>query len=142
MQALLINNVPYVTVCQLYTTFPNLVKSWISILPTFQSAAAKGTSPPPSNFSQVGSAPENTQSGKSGQKRSLGDDDKEPQERDDINKRRKRPKLDGEIDARSRQKWACPFYQREPHRYCIETEFGDFRKCARSPGFDQVHRVK
>jgi hypothetical protein len=141
-QALRINNVPCETVSQLYTIFTGLIETKMSLPTTIQSAAGEDTHPPSSDFSQAGNGLENTQSSKGGQKRTLGDDDKESPERDDNDNRRKRPRLNGGIDARSRQKWACPFYQREPHRYCVETEFGDFRKCARSPGFDQVHRVK
>jgi len=142
MHALLINDLPWNAVSRLYTTFMALVDSWMSTMAIFQCAADGGTPPVPSDASQAGSAPEHTQSSNGGRKRTLGDDDKELPGQDADNNRRKRQKLHGEIDARSRQKWACPYYQREPHRYCVETEFGDFRKCARSPGFDQVHRVK
>lgn len=142
MQALFIKNVPWDIASESYTTFTALVASWMSILATSQFAAGGGTPPSSSDVSQDGSAPERTQSSNGGRKRSLGDDDKESPDQDDDNNGRKRQKLHGGIDARSRQKWACPFYQRESHRYCVETEFGDFRKCARSPGFDQVHRVK
>ena len=141
MQALLMNNVSGQIRSQLHTTLTILIESWVSKLPTSQSAAGEDASLPSLHISQTGSASENTQSSQGGQKRSLGDDDRESPERDD-NSRRKRPKMYGGVTAKSRPKWACPFYQREPHRYCVETEISDFRKCARSPGFDQVHRVK
>ena len=142
MQVLLRNDIPLDTVIQLCTIFAPLVASWMSTLATSQSAAGGGTPPLTSDFSEAGSTQTHTQPSNGGQKRTLGDDDKESPDQDDDNNRRKRQKLYGGIDAGSRQKWACPYYQREPHRYCVETEFGDFRKCARSPGFDQVHRVK
>jgi hypothetical protein len=50
--------------------------------------------------------------------------------------------LQGEQSTGDRKRWACPFYRREPHLYCIATEFGDFRACAKSPGFSELHRVK
>jgi hypothetical protein len=51
----------------------------------------------------------------------------------------KRPKntLDQHSESTTRR-WACPYYQREPHRYCL----GKWRLCAKSPGFSEVHRVK
>jgi hypothetical protein len=38
------------------------------------------------------------------------------------------------------QIWACPYYKREPHRYGIQTELCDFRRCAN--GFAEIHRIK
>jgi hypothetical protein len=142
MQALLVSDVSWETRSPLRPIFRALVESWMSILVTIQSTVSGDTNPPSSNFSQVGSASKHKQSNKGSQKRTLDDDDHGSSDRDDNNNRRKRQKYYGGIEAKGRQKWACPFYQREPHRYCFETEFGDFRKCARSPGFDQVHRVK
>jgi hypothetical protein len=130
-QALCINSVPCEKVSQLYTMFTGLIETRMSLPPTVQSAAGEDTHPPSSDVSQAGNGLVNTQPSKGGQKRTLGDDDKESPERDDNNNRRKRPRLYGGIDVRSRQKRACPFYQREPHQYCVETELGDFRKCAR-----------
>jgi hypothetical protein len=43
---------------------------------------------------------------------------------------------------RPTKRWACPFYQRNPDYYCMKREFGDYRACTRSGGFDQVHRIK
>ena len=39
-------------------------------------------------------------------------------------------------------RWACPYYQKDPHHYCMEGAFADYRKCSKSPGFAEVHRVK
>jgi hypothetical protein len=56
--------------------------------------------------------------------------------------KRKRPRNVSQTPSRSTRKWACPYYQRDPHSYCVLGDFGDYRKCSRSPGFREVHRVK
>jgi hypothetical protein len=56
--------------------------------------------------------------------------------------RRKRPRNTSLTPSVSSRRWACPYYQRDPHSYCVAGDFGDYRKCSRSPGFSQVHRVK
>ena len=51
----------------------------------------------------------------------------------------KRPKTRQESQTgNTTRRWSCPYYQREPHRYCQ----GKWRLCAKSPGFREVHRVK
>jgi len=55
---------------------------------------------------------------------------------------RKRPRKSPSSPGRSGKRWACPYYLRDPHKYCVESEFGDYRKCSKSPGFGEVHRVK
>jgi hypothetical protein len=81
------------------------------------------------------------QSKSDSQKRRQDENGEKSPDRGDNNPR-KRQKLYGGLDMGEGPKWACPFYQREPERYCVETELSDFRKCAKSPGFPQVHRVK
>jgi len=93
------------------------------------------------DFSQPEGNYESTVPIRRGQKRSLDEGDEQLPNNEDNNPR-KRQNLHGTLDAESRPMWACPFYKREPHRYCDKTELGDFRKCARSPGFPEVHRVK
>jgi hypothetical protein len=73
---------------------------------------------------------------------------------DSTNSSSKRGNGDGQPNKRQKQtlpshdgsntgpRWACPFYQREPHIYCVLTQYGDWRKCAKSPGFQDPHRVK
>jgi hypothetical protein len=56
--------------------------------------------------------------------------------------KRKRPRNVSQTPSGSTRKWACPYYQRDPHSYCVIGDFGDYRKCSRSPGFSEVHRVK
>jgi len=56
--------------------------------------------------------------------------------------KRKRPRNVSQTPSGSTRKWACPYYQRDPHSYCVVGDFGDYRKCSRSPGFSEVHRVK
>ena len=51
----------------------------------------------------------------------------------------KRPKTRQESQTgNNTRRCACPYYQREPHRYCQ----GKWRLCAKNPGFREVHRVK
>ena len=122
--------------------FEAFVISWV-FQHTPSNFASGGETPPPS-FSppRIESSSRHTASKSSGQKRAQDEDDEESPDRSGDNNPPKRQKVYDGMDAGCRQKWACPFYQREPERYCVETEFGDFRKCSKSPGFNQVHRVK
>jgi hypothetical protein len=57
----------------------------------------------------------------------------------------KRPKMGAPPAclAQNERGWACPFYARDPEKYCAQGEFADYRRCSRSPGFQSdVHRVK
>jgi hypothetical protein len=120
--------------------FEAVVESWV--LQHNPSEFATGDEKTPSfNFSQSADSFHHTSSKNSGQKRKQDENGEQSPDRGDNNPR-KRQKLYGGMDMADGLKWACPFYQREPERYCVETEFGDFRKCAKSPGFSQVHRVK
>lgn len=56
--------------------------------------------------------------------------------------KRKRPRNVSQTPSGPMRRWACPYYQRDPHFYCVAGDFGDYRKCSRSPGFSEVHRVK
>ncbi len=56
--------------------------------------------------------------------------------------KRKRPRNISQTTLEPMRRWACPYYQRDPHFYCVAGDFGDYRKCSRSPGFSEVHRVK
>jgi hypothetical protein len=90
---------------------------------------------------QGGSGSENSKSNFNNKKRGFeeGDDNSSHIGDKDHSKRRKSNEASS---LQGRRGWACPYYQREPHNYCVQTGFGDFRKCARSPGFKEVHRVK
>ncbi|KAH0559336.1 hypothetical protein GP486_004144 [Trichoglossum hirsutum] len=79
---------------------------------------------------------------RSGEKRRLPDGSESPGDGNEGEGNRKRLNLDSNYQGGLVRRWACPFYQRSPHRYCVQTEYGDFRKCAKSPGFREVHRVK
>ncbi|RFU30669.1 hypothetical protein B7463_g5654, partial [Scytalidium lignicola] len=137
----ILSHLPSGVAASISSSLCSLFDSWIARLVTSQqtsnNAASSGSS---SSYSQQNNSTKNTCSSFNGKKRG-------PYNEDDglfnsgNNALHKKQKFNGETEADPRQKWACPFYQREPHRYCVETEVGDFRKCARSPGFDQVHRV-
>jgi hypothetical protein len=118
-----------------------LFKSKVYALTAVQLASNSTSASGSFDSARYGCAPESSKSISNSKKRASRDGDGESPDTDDEGHHKKR-KLNGESNTKDRRKWACPFYQREPYRYCIETEFGDFRKCARSPGFDQVHRVK
>jgi hypothetical protein len=128
-----------------------LIPLFTSLTALFKSKAYALTAVQPAENSTSGSGsfdsaqyrynPESSRSISNSKKRAARDGDGESPDTDDEGHHKKR-RLKGESNSKDRRKWACPFYQREPYRYCVETEFGDFRKCARSPGFDQVHRVK
>ncbi|RDW71579.1 hypothetical protein BP6252_08142 [Coleophoma cylindrospora] len=75
------------------------------------------------------------------QKRGLSDNDSDFPERGDKDDRKRRKTSFIDSSDIDNKKWACPCYQKEPHRYCVETELGDWRKCAKSSGFKEVHRV-
>jgi hypothetical protein len=77
-----------------------------------------------------------------GKKRALEDGSEHSGDEGDGDESRKRKKLQSKCHPEPLLRWACPFYQRSPHHFCVETEYGDFRKCAKSPGFSGVHRVK
>lgn len=105
------------------------------------------SSPPPRSRANgsAGSSTENTSSAGSGKKRPLRNGSESPRVGDDDqngDEIRKRLRLSSQRQQDIALRWACPFYQRSPHHYCVETEYGDYRKCAKSPGFSGVHRVK
>jgi hypothetical protein len=66
-----------------------------------------------------------------------GDGSSSPGGRGGGNGKRPRTRQESQTGNAIRR-WACPYYQREPHRYCQ----GKWRICAKSPGFREVHRVK
>jgi len=138
-----LNHLPREIVTKLLTALDALFESWRSQLAPSKHAA-DGDMPSSFNFSQSEGNSEHPASNSSSQKRRMVEDDAQSPDGGDNNDNnpRKRQKDFGGLDVGGRQKWACPYYQREPHRYCVETELGDFRKCAKSPGFVQVHRVK
>jgi hypothetical protein len=120
----------------------SLFESWASQLDSSNITYAADGGLSSFNFSQSGGnsehiAPNNSR----GQKRPGDEDDEQPPNDGDRNPR-KRQNIYGILNAERRPNWACPFYQREPGRYCEKTELGDFRKCAKSPGFSELHRIK
>jgi Homeobox KN domain len=93
----------------------------------------------------AGSSTAHTSSGGRGKRRLIEDGNESPGDGDDDqngDETRKRLNLNPQSQDNINLRWACPFYQRSPHHYCVETEYGDYRKCAKSPGFSGVHRVK
>lgn len=108
---------------------------------TSQQPSDSGASSTQFSCSRKDGTSDNANSTPRGGKRGRDDEDDESGNSGDTGPHKKQ-KHNGESNHPFRQKWACPYYQREPHRYCVETDFGDYRKCAKSPGFDQVHRVK
>jgi hypothetical protein len=121
--------------------FEDVVESWVlQHTPSSEFATGDGTTPS-FNFSQNEGGSHYTSSKSDSKKRRQDENGEQSPDRGDNNPR-KRQKLYSGLDVGEGPKWACPFYQREPERYCVETEFGDFRNCAKSPGFVQVHRVK
>ncbi|RDW85220.1 hypothetical protein BP6252_02810 [Coleophoma cylindrospora] len=136
----ILSHLPSQIAQSLSNSLSSLFESWITLLATSQQASPNATSSGSFSHSQGESTAENSNSASNGKRRGPHDEQDEFRNSDN-NERGKRQKVNGDCNAGARQKWACPYYQREPHRYCVETEFGDFRKCARSPGFDQVHRV-
>jgi hypothetical protein len=135
-----LSHLPQATISKTLAAVRALFESWASQLAS-STHTANGDTSSSFNFSQAGGNSERTTSNSRSQKRPLDEDDEEPSNNGDNNPR-KRQNLNGTLDAECRRTWACPFYQREPHRYCDITELGDFRKCAKSPGFVELHRVK
>lgn len=125
----------------LLTSLAALFESKAYALAAVQPAANSTSASGSFDSARYGCTPEGSKLVSNSKKRASRDGDGEPPDTDDEGRRKKR-KLKEEPNTKDRRKWACPFYQRKPYQYCVETEFGDFRKCARSPGFDQVHRVK
>ncbi|KAE9371696.1 hypothetical protein N431DRAFT_467857 [Stipitochalara longipes BDJ] len=135
-----LSHLPQVTMTKTLAAVRVLFESWASQL-TSSTYAAEGDTSSSFNFSQAGGNSERTTSNSRSQKRPLDEEDEQPPNNGDNNTR-KRQNLYGTLDGECRPMWACPFYRREPHRYCDITELGDFRKCAKSPGFPELHRVK
>jgi hypothetical protein len=113
--------------------------------PSYPPSSLPSTSPQSQTNGSAGSSTEHIYSSSSRKKRSLRDGNESPGDGDDDengDETRKRLRLSSQAQENIAPRWACPFYQRSPHHYCIETEYGDYRKCAKSPGFSGVHRVK
>jgi hypothetical protein len=120
------------------TVFETLFNSQLDVY----RRAANNDVPPSSGYIHTGTDSKGASGDAKGLKRRHGDDDKYfYDDRQDSNPNKKQ-RFDGGLSTTSRKMWACPYYKREPHRYCVVTELGDFRKCAKSPGFSEVHRVK
>jgi hypothetical protein len=113
--------------------------------PSHPPSSSSSTPPRSQANGSAGSSTEHTSSSGSGKKRPLRNGDESPEDGDDDkngDETRKRLRLSSQSQEDIALRWACPFYQRSPHHYCVETEYGDYRKCAKSPGFSGVHRVK
>ncbi|KAI9859775.1 MAG: hypothetical protein M1813_006492 [Trichoglossum hirsutum] len=141
--------------CPLFASLPSeATQSLISSLTfLFDSWTAIGISERPahpstssSSATQLSISPGNSfgqaSSNYSGGRRLISDGSDPLRDGDEDDGNQKRLKLDPKCQGNMGRGWACPFYQRSPHRYCVETEYGDFRKCAKSPGFREVHRIK
>lgn len=113
--------------------------------PSHPPSSSSSTPPQSQENGSAGSSTEHTSSSGSGKRRALCDGSEPPGDGDDDqngDETRKRLRLNSQSQEDTAPRWACPFYQRSPHHYCVETEYGDYRKCAKSPGFSGVHRVK
>jgi hypothetical protein len=116
-----------------------LFDSWLSSHIPLQCPAQPSGPPTTSNCNTGNSNLNQTRPVVNGQKRASSDGNGSSPPGDNSDGNRKRPRTKAEPPSgSSRRGWACPYYQREPHRYCI----GEWRLCAKSPGFSQVHRVK
>lgn len=108
-------------------------------------SSSPSTPPRSQSNGSSGSSIEHPSSSGSEKKRPLRDGSESPGDGDDDkdgDEARKRLRLNSQGREDIGLRWACPYYQRSPHDYCVETEYGDYRKCAKSPGFNGVHRVK
>lgn len=101
-------------------------------------------SPPSSNPEKTSGNPSTSASSTgNSKKRSIEDTpDDASLHRNGGNGNPKRPRKTTSSSEGTGKRWACPYYQKEPHRYCTEGLFGDYRNCSKSPGFSEVHRVK
>jgi len=123
--------------------FDSWATSGSSEYPAYSSTPAPSTTANSQSSGSAGSLiGQNPPSSNGGKKRTLSHGGEPPGDSDEDRGNLKRPKLHAKCQGGLVRKWACPYYQRMPHYYCVETEYGDFRKCARSPGFSEVHRVK
>jgi hypothetical protein len=113
--------------------------------PSHPPSSSSSTPPQSQGNGSAESSTEHASSSGSGKKRPLRDGSESPGDGDNDkngDETRKCLRLNSQNQEDMALRWACPFYQRSPHRYCVETEYGDYRKCAKSPGFSGVHRVK
>jgi hypothetical protein len=139
----LLDQLPIEIASSLGNELLSLFGIWLGNRTRYQQAPYDGTPSSSNSQNPHGNTPPPTNSTGSGQKR-LSDDGSgysNPSGNSGDGKR-KRPRNVSQTPSGSMRKWACPYYQRDPHSYCVEGDFGDYRKCSRSPGFSEVHRVK
>jgi hypothetical protein len=120
--------------------------NWLENKGPVQHAPSEQTSPssasPPSRSQSGSNQTSNPTSDSSGKVSSAVPGSAPKKNNDERPKKRRKRELSSYADSLTGPQWACPFYRREPYRYCVVTRFGDFRKCAKSPGFSSPHRVK
>lgn len=137
----LLDQLPIVIASSLGNELLSLFGIWLGNRATYRQAPCDDT--PSSSNSQR--PPENTPTNSTGSvPKRLSDDGSgfsNPSGESGDGKR-KRPRNVSQTPSGSTKKWACPYYQRDPHSYCVVGDFGDYRKCSKSPGFSEVHRVK
>ena len=139
----LLDQLPSEAASSLSNELLSLFGIWLGNRPPYQQVPCDGT--PCSSNSQHphGNTPTPTNSTGSVPKR-LSDDGSgysDPSGNSGDGKRKKLRNV-SQTPSGSMRRWACPYYQRDPHFYCVAGDFGDYRKCSRSPGFSEVHRVK
>jgi hypothetical protein len=136
----LINQLPNEIALELSRKLVVLAEFWLGVHGAVQCPLRPSETPQSSDFDAAGNSLTPSSSSKSGErKRASSDGDGSSPPGDGGDGRRKRFKTRPEPQPQeSNRRWACPFYQREPHRYCL----GKWRLCAKSPGFREVHRVK
>lgn len=136
----LINQLPNEITLELSGKLVVLAEFWLGVHRAVQCPLRPSEAPQSSDFNAAGNSLRPSSSSKSGErKRAFSDGNGSSPPGDGGDDRRKRFKTRPDPQqAESNRRWACPFYQREPHRYCL----GKWRLCAKSPGFREVHRVK
>ena len=117
----------------------SLLHSWLNNYTPLQCPAQPSGPPTTSTYDATNSSSNPTPPVGGGQKRTSSDANGSFPTGDNSEGNRKRPRTKVEPLSGSRRRgWACPYYQRDPHQYCV----GEWHLCAKGPGFSQVHRVK
>jgi hypothetical protein len=134
----LLDQLPNEISMQLRSRVACLIEAWLSHKNLQRPVHPCENSQPSSSTTVASNLTTTAQTG-TGRKRAPSDGDGSSPSGDRGDGNGKRPKARVALQPGSNnRRWACPYYQREPHRYCL----GEWRLCAKSPGFSQVHRVK
>lgn len=138
----LLDRLPGDTASSLSNELSTLFRIWLGNRARYKQTPCEGTPSSSNSQNPLGNTPSRTNSTGSGQKRQSDDGNYSNLSGNSEQGNGKRPRNTSRPSSGSTKRWACPYYKRDPHRYCVEGDFGDYRKCSRSPGFSEVHRVK